>query len=256
MPIRIFMIINPGIDMTEEINYQNDEMPKESNRPLPTNSYPIEDQEFTMEREKPKISWQLILNIILLIGLVVIYFLFFTEKGKNQSTTMAQTMVKANKGSIAVAFVNNDSLLVNYDLVKKLKKELQAKGDRLTAEVTNKQKAFDKDAAYFQDQVQKKAISDQSAQEIYSNLTQNQQKIYDLRDRYASELQKDEQDMNVALLDSVMNFLKRYNSKYKFDYILGFNKGGNILYANDTLDITNDVLKELNREYHETHPAK
>jgi outer membrane protein len=63
-------------------------------------------------------------------------------------------------------------------------------------------------------------------------------------------------DMNVALIDSVMNFLKRYNEKYKFDYILGFTKGGNILYANDTLDVTNDVIKELNAAYLLKHGDK
>jgi outer membrane protein len=63
-------------------------------------------------------------------------------------------------------------------------------------------------------------------------------------------------DMNVALIDSVMNFLKRYNDKYKFDYILGFTKGGNILFANDTLDVTQDVIKELNSAYLEKHGGK
>jgi len=62
--------------------------------------------------------------------------------------------------------------------------------------------------------------------------------------------------MNVALLDSVMNFLRRYNENYKFDYILGFTKGGNILLANDTLDVTNDVIKELNLEYNKKHKGK
>jgi outer membrane protein len=244
--------------MTEEINTTSAEEAPESNpvAPAPVNSYPLEEQEPPVEREKPSSSWLLILNIILLIGLVVLYFLFFNEKGKDGGASMAQTLAKAGNGSMAVAFVNNDSILVNYDLVKKLKKDLEAKGDRLTAEVAAKQKAFDKDAAYFQDQVQKKAISEASAQEIYSSLMQNQQKINELRDQYTSELQREEQDMNIALLDSVMNFLKRYNTRYKFDYILGFNKGGNILYANDTLDITNNVLKELNKEYHDKNPDK
>jgi len=50
--------------------------------------------------------------------------------------------------------------------------------------------------------------------------------------------------MNVALIDSVMNFLKRYNEKYKFDYILGFT------------NVTKDVIKELNSAYQEKHGGK
>lgn len=195
----------------------------------------------------------LALNLLMLAGLIVLYVLHFSS---SKDARLSSAIGKASSGAISVAFVNNDSILNNYELVKKMRADLQLKGDKLTAEVEAKQKAFEKDAAYFQDQVQKKAISDQSAQEIYGQLQQNQQKIYELRDRYAAELQQSEVEMNVALLDSVMNFLHRYNDKYKFDYILGFTKGGNILFANDTLDITNSVLKQLNDEYSKKHSGK
>ena len=197
----------------------------------------------------------LALNIAALVGVIILFVLHFTGSG-SKSDTVSGALDKANKGTIKVAFVNNDSILSNYELVKKMRADLEAKGRRLEGEVASKQQAFEKDAAYFQEQVKKKAISDQSAQEIYGQLQQNQQSIYQLRDRYAAELQQSEMDMNVALIDSVMNFLKRYNDKYKFDYILGFTKGGNILYANDTLDVTKDVIKELNSAYLEKHGGK
>jgi outer membrane protein len=197
----------------------------------------------------------LTLNLVTLAGMIILFILYFSGTG-NKNGTLSGAVAKANQGAISVAFVNNDSILSNYELVKKMRADLQAKGTRLEGEVAAKQKAFEKDAAYFQEQVKKKAISDQSAQEIYGQLQQNQQGIYQLRDRYAAELQQSEMDMNVALIDSVMNFLKRYNDKYKFDYILGFTKGGNILYANDTLDVTKDVIKELNKAYLEKHGGK
>lgn len=197
----------------------------------------------------------LALNLVMLVGIIILFVLHFTGSG-SKSSSVSGALDKANKGAISVAFVNNDSILSHYELVKKMRTDLEAKGKRLEGEVAAKQQAFEKDAAYFQEQVKKKAISDQSAQEIYGQLQQNQQSIYQLRDRYTSELQQSEMDMNVALIDSVMNFLKRYNQKYKFDYILGFTKGGNILYANDTLDVTNDVIKELNSAYLEKHGGK
>jgi len=197
----------------------------------------------------------LALNLVALVGVIILFVLYFTGSGNTNNSTSG-AIDKANKGAIKVAFVNNDSILSNYELVKKMRADLEAKGKRLEGEVAAKQQAFEKDAAYFQEQVKKKAISDQSAQEIYGQLQQNQQGIYQLRDRYAAELQQSEMDMNVALIDSVMNFLKRYNDKYKFDYILGFTKGGNILYANDTLDVTKDVIKELNSAYQQKHGEK
>ncbi len=207
----------------------------------------------TEEQAKSKINpLMLTLNLVMLAGIIILFVLYFTGSGR-KSNALSGALDKAGKGSLSVAFVNNDSILSHYELVKKMRADLEAKGKRLEGEVAAKQKAFEKDASYFQEQVKKKAISDQSAQEIYGQLQQNQQQIYSLRDRYAAELQQSEMDMNVALIDSVMNFLKRYNENNKFDYILGFTKGGNILFANDTLDITNDVIKELNAAYLKKH---
>lgn len=241
--------------MSDELNNTPGELPVESSVPAMNQPEVAVKEPGTANSSKIP-SWLIILNVALAVGMIVLFILYLTNKSGSSDGGMAQTLVKANSGNIAVAFVNNDSILENYELVKKLKVQLQAKGDRLSAEVANKQATFDKDAAYFQEQVQNKTISEQSAQEIYGSLMENQQKINELRDRYATELQQSEVEMNIALLDSVMNFLQRYNTKYKFDYILGFTKGGNILYANDTLDITNDVIKELNAEYMKQHPEK
>jgi outer membrane protein len=228
--------------MTEELNNSNEKTSS------PEQSVSTENTTVLTGSEKNKIHPLLLaLNLVALVGVIILFIFHF--KGNNSSNASSGALEKARKGAISVAFVNNDSILGHYELVKKMRADLEAKGKRLQGEVAAQQQAFEKDAAYFQEQVKKKALSDQSAQEIYQQLQQNQQKIYALRDRYTAELQQSEMDMNVALIDSVMNFLKRYNEKYKFDYILGFTKGGNILYANDTLDVTNDVIKELNAAY-------
>lgn len=232
--------------MTEELNNSNTSA-NETVTPSTGNNAPAtENAGITNGKINPIL---LGLNLVTLIGVIVLFVLYFNG---NKHKASSGALEKAKNGAISVAFVNNDSILSHYELVKKMRADLQAKGKRLEGEVAAQQQAFEKDAAYFQEQVKKKAISDKSAQEIYGQLQQNQQKIYALRDRYTAELQQSEMDMNVALIDSVMNFLKRYNQKYKFDYILGFTKGGNILYANDTLDVTNDVIKELNAAYLKT----
>lgn len=188
-----------------------------------------------------------ILNVVLLAGLIVLYFIVL-KPGKSDSPNMA-LIQKASGGAVTIAYVNSDSILVHYDLVKSMRDELESKTIRLENELKTKQATFEKDAAYFQEQVSKKTISEESAQEIYAQLMGEQQKLYELREKYSSDISKQEYDLNILLLDSLNNFLKRYNEKVNFDYILSYNKGGNILTANDSLDITKDVLKLLNEEY-------
>jgi len=227
--------------MQDENVTANAEMQEEVKEQASTSLPAKETRKFNLNNLMP------ILNIILFIGLVVLYFIVL-KPGKTNAPNMA-LLQKASSGSVTVAYVNSDSILTHYDLVKTMRAELESKTLRLENELKSKQATFEKDAAYFQEQVDKKSISEASAQEIYAQLMGEQQKLYELREKYSSELSKQEYDLNLLLLDSLNNFLARYNQQMKFDYILSYNKGGSILTANDSLDITSDVVKLLNEEF-------
>ena len=187
------------------------------------------------------------LNIVLFIGLIVLYFIVLKPENKINDT--AYTAQHKAARSTNIVYVNSDSLMVHYDLVKTMRSDLETKSKLLEQELSRKQAAFEKDANYFQDQVDKKSISEASAQEIYSSLMAEQQKLYDLREQYAGEISRNEYELNLVLIDSLNNFLERYNQKYRYDYILSYAHGGNLLSTNDSLDITRDVLNKLNIEY-------
>ena len=53
---------------------------------------------------------------------------------------------------------------------------------------------------------------------------------------------------NEEMRDSIQNFLKQYNKTKKYDFIMS-KAGDNILLANPKYDITNEVVKGLNKRY-------
>lgn len=226
--------------MQDEITNQEAEMPE-----------PMKEQEIVVPEKVKKTNYNTILtitNVALFVGLIVLYFLVL-KPGGNGTTNMAALAHKVSGGSVTVAYVNSDSIFLHYDLVKSMRNDLESKKNRLENELKSKQASFEKDRAYFEEQVNNKTISEASAQEIYGQLMAEQQKLYELREQYSNDLSKQEFELNVVLIDSLNNFLKRYNQKVHFDYILSYNKGGSILSANDSLDITSDVLKLLNEEF-------
>ena len=187
-------------------------------------------------------------NVILLAGLIVLYVLFFTERNKGESPK-ALTQQVATQGTAKVVFVNIDTLNEKYEFVKMLRTDLESLGKRLQNEVLAEQNKFEKDAADFQKQVANNAITEERAKAVYEELMERQQSLLEKKDRYTQLVAEKEMNMNLTLLDSVTNFLKRYNRQYHFDYILGYKTAGEILLANDTLDITGDVIRSLNLEY-------
>jgi outer membrane protein len=80
---------------------------------------------------------------------------------------------------------------------------------------------------------------------------QRQQALVEKKDRYTQMMANQQITMNQTLTDTLTSFLKRYNNTWRFDYIMGFKSEGEILIANDTLDITRNVLDAINKEYKE-----
>ena len=159
------------------------------------------------------------------------------------------TVQKASGKALSVVFVNLDSLNAHYEFVKILRRDLEGTGKKLQTEVLSEQSALEKEANDFQRQVSANAISEDKAKVIYEQLMQKQQVLMQKKERYTQQVADQEMSMNVRLVDTVTTFLKKFNRQYRFDYILGYKSGGEILVANDTLDITKSVLDVLNEQY-------
>jgi len=187
-----------------------------------------------------------LLILVLLAGLVILYILHFAG-GKKQDAMMP-VLQKSGK-SMSIVYINLDTLNSRYEYVNALRSDLEATGNRMQKEILGEQAAFEKEAAQFQQQVQANAITEERAKVVYEQLMQKQQALLEKKEVYTQQIAEKEIGMNMQLVDSVVSFLKRYNLQYGYDYIMGYKAGGEILYGNDTLDITREVLDALNAEY-------
>ena len=191
----------------------------------------------------------LILSVIAIIGLVILFVLEFSDKDEPAEQPNVLALPVPSTGTSSIVFINSDLILEKYLLVDKLATQLNRDRQQKDVDFAAKQKAYEQDAQYFQEQVQSQSISEQSAQVIYDQLMVKQQELMELQEQYTSELAQKEYNMNLILLDSVRNFVARLNNKYNYDYILSYNTAGNLILAKDTFDITQPVLEGLNIEY-------
>ncbi|MEI6433359.1 MAG: OmpH family outer membrane protein [Bacteroidota bacterium] len=224
------------------------------------NPQPVEEEKsgiYTESRstyagtEKPSFftfNFNTLLGGLALVGLIALSFLHFSKKNENVGAP-AFPIQKVSGKSLSVVFVNTDSINMHYEFVKILRRDLESSGKKLQTEVLAEQSALEKEAADFQRQMGSNLIPEDKAKVIYEQLMQKQQALMDKKERYTQQVAEQEMNMNIRLVDSVTAFLKRFNRQYRFDYIMGYKTAGEILVANDTLDITKSVLGELNREY-------
>ena len=68
-------------------------------------------------------------------------------------------------------------------------------------------------------------------------------------------MQAASQQADQELLKKVNHYLKEYGKSKQYDFILGANESGSIVYATPAKDLTNDVLAGLNQQYDQQHLA-
>lgn len=186
-----------------------------------------------------------IINVVLLAAVAVLYVLHFA--GKNETTPEVEITEAAQTGGLKIAYIKADSVILNYNLSQDLHDEFSKKQEAYTTEYGSKRQAFEKEAAAFQEKLQRGGfLTEQRARQERDRLAGKEQEIMKLDQELSSKLAEMQQKNSKQIMDNLMDYLKRYNEKAGYDYI--FN-ASNVLIGNEAYNITADVLKGLNEEY-------
>lgn len=190
-----------------------------------------------------------IVNIFLMVGLIVLYVLHFSSKSEGQPQKAGQPLTAEQITGPRIAFIDSDTLMVQYEMVSEMVKSFEASTRVKEATMRKRQNEFELKVNDFQQRVQSGSISMEIAQITEQQLMTEQQELMSLRDELSDQLAKEEFDMNVQLLDIVSIFLEDYNRTKQYDLIFNFKKGTNLFIANQVYDITPEVIELLNQEY-------
>jgi outer membrane protein len=192
----------------------------------------------------------IITQAILFVAVIVLFFLHFKGNcGFSGSKGADTTVAKINS---SIAYVSIDSVVSKYQMTIDLSAEIQSKGKQLDADLSSKSKNFQASVQDLNYKAQKGLEVRSKLEEMQQKLSVEEQNLYKLRDSYASQMQEENAVMLRKVMNSIMEYLKEYNKGKNFHYILGNTFDGKILYANESLDITKDVLKGLNEQYAST----
>ncbi len=191
------------------------------------------------------------IQTILFIAVLILYILHFSEKKTEiQSegvTVEANGAMLSPAGSGRIVFINSDSLLDNYVYFKDQKVEFESRQNKIRNELESESSKLQRDVESYQQR--SVGMTDMQRQIEEEQLMMRQQKLMQRKDELLEKLDEEQARSSEELFTRLSDFLKKYNEGKNFQYILGFQKGGGILFANDSLDITGPVLQGLNKEY-------
>lgn len=155
----------------------------------------------------------------------------------------------------AIVFVNSDSLVNNYDYFKAVKLKLQDLSQKAQSEIAAKGQAFQKEVATYQKTASSLTPVQKAATE--KRLAKKQQDLEALSQNTQKQLQDESADQNAKLYDRIAAYLKTYTKAKGYKIVLTYSKSNpSMLYGDDSLDVTKEVVAGLNDEYKKETPVK
>ncbi len=147
-----------------------------------------------------------------------------------------------------IVYVNSDSLLTKYQYFKDLQVKMEAKSKSAQADMSSKTQAFQRQVNEYQQQQPTMAADQRASTE--ERLARKQQELQAYQQNAGSALQRDQAAEQEKLYDKVADYLKDYAKKKGFKMVLTYSKGNSaILFADESLDITSEVIIGLNDAY-------
>jgi len=186
-----------------------------------------------------------IVNIVLALAVAGLYIIYFTGNKKDKSTQA--DMGKGNDKPLTIAYVKMDSMLFTYELAKKLNNEFASKREDFKKEYTEKRIKFERDAASFQEKVQRGGfLTEDRARQEQERLGAVQQEVQKLDYDLTQKLSEMQEQIKQQIVDSISSFLKNYNETKRYDVILN---SASMLEGSPQYNITKEVTQGLNDRY-------
>jgi outer membrane protein len=179
--------------------------------------------------------------------LIALTVLLFACKEQPKSIEKPKT-AELTTVNAAIVYVNSDSLLNNYGYFKDIKAKFEAKSEKAQNDLKQKGAAFQREVAAYQQGAA--AMSADQRAETEKRLARKQQELQGYQQNAGAALQNEEGAENEKLYNKVAEYLKKHAKIKGYKMVLTYSKTNSaLLFADESLDVTKEVIKGLNEEY-------
>ena len=152
-----------------------------------------------------------------------------------------------SKSSSQLVYVDVNKLMEGYKKSKVAKAEFDKKAtimksnvDSLVGNWQTELKNYEKERASLSPKELK------LKQELLGN---KQQQINGYQEAIQKKIQEEDKKVTQTVINDINDYVKEYGKKNSYKIIFGASGGGNIMYAEESTDLTEEILKGLNAEY-------
>lgn len=146
-----------------------------------------------------------------------------------------------------IGYVDNSKLINEYQEKKDIEANLQSKIDAFQKRTDSLQRAFQFEVN--EAEIKARRLSGKALQELSKDIQDKNTALQQRVQFEQGQIAQESQTKNDSLIKKIKAFVKDYGTKNGYEYILGSNEGGSVMFGKAENDLTQTLLDALNAEY-------
>lgn len=190
-----------------------------------------------------------ILNIVIgILGLAVavLFFLHFKSSGPSLKMNATAGDIAAAGGS-KVAFVNIDTFFNGYKEYQKIKAEIESSSKAASNSLQSKTQSLQAEYTKFMQAAQSGQIPREQAMAKEKEIMARGNALKAEEQSSAKSINEKTEKATKDLYKKMEAYFTENKSKYNCDIVMGYQTNGVLLYVDPKLDITKQVIEDLNK---------
>jgi len=185
------------------------------------------------------------------VGVIAIVLAALT--GCNTNNAPAENNEGAAKiAAGSIVYFNLDRVLNEYDMANDLRSVAETKVNSINQEVNRRGAKLEKDSKTFQDKINKGLMTQSVAEIQYKKLQEQQESFNQYAAQKQREIAEEQSVMMNQIADAIKTFIDEFNAEKGYAMILttqGDILPAPVVTADESLDITDEILEGLNAAY-------
>ncbi len=167
---------------------------------------------------------------------------------KKLITVFSIFLLLTSCNQVKIAYVDVEEVLKEYQGSKDAEEEMKTKSGKISGELDQMAMSFQQKVQDYQKN--SKSLSSDAKQKKEQELMQEQQQIQQRQQMVQQQVQAEGLKMLDKINDDIDSFLEEYAKSKGYTYILGTSQQTkSVLYGDNSLDITSDIVEALNENY-------
>ena len=168
-------------------------------------------------------------------------------EGDDESVTISKKMANDSVSGIVIAYYVQDSISKGFNFYRKMDSILKSKEKEFENALRGKYESYQKFEETVRRKMEANEITGFQLDELQREAVAKQESIANYERQRGGELQQESMEYTTVLMNKISEAGREFSQEKGIDLLFFYQKGGQITYISDAMDVTQQFINYLNK---------